>query len=204
MRGGSHSVPPFREAMPVLTSPRCCKSHLSSPSSVVVDHRGLPSLLTSATTIVGTNNHRLKDGGDTPLPDTPCSSTTSSEKKSEPVKFQLGPDCVDRLRKWLSPLSKEQLIELMAVSCGISQEVFGMCTEAVAQSPAARRLMVRNVSFRTNDDRFSWTLRQFGEIDDCIIVKSRDGRSKGFGFVTYRFMESVTRCLASSVQLDGK
>lgn len=47
-------------------------------------------------------------------------------------------------------------------------------------------------------------MAQFGEIDQCTIMRDPSGRSRGFGFLTYASAESVRKVLAKTHQLDGK
>lgn len=111
---------------------------------------------------------------------------------------------LDEVRRFVAPLSKEQLIDLVAHAAINHQEVYMKCTQAVASSPSARRLMVRNVPFSSRDDAFVGLFQSFGEIDDALIVREKDGRSRGYGFVTYKCLDSVRKCLVTPIQLDGK
>ncbi|GAB65741.1 rna-binding protein [Plasmodium cynomolgi strain B] len=111
---------------------------------------------------------------------------------------------VESLRRLIAPLSKEQLIDILATSALIHQDIRDKCNEAVASSPSTRRLMVRNIPFSTRDEQFLKYFETFGEIEDGIIVREKEGRSKGYGFVTFKYVESVQKCLKSSHTLDNK
>lgn len=45
---------------------------------------------------------------------------------------------------------------------------------------------------------------QFGEIDNCTIMRDPTGRSRGFAFLTFKSVESVNKVLQQNHQLDGK
>lgn len=45
---------------------------------------------------------------------------------------------------------------------------------------------------------------QFGEIDQCTIMRDPTGRSRGFAFLTFRDPKSVVKVLEQNHQLDGK
>ncbi|CRG96716.1 RNA-binding protein musashi, putative [Plasmodium gallinaceum] len=110
----------------------------------------------------------------------------------------------EKLRRLIAPLSKEQLIDILATSAIIHQDIRDKCNEAVASSPSTRRLMVRNIPFSTRDEQFLKYFESFGEIEDGIIVREKEGRSKGYGFVTFKYVDSVQNCLKSSHTLDNK
>lgn len=45
---------------------------------------------------------------------------------------------------------------------------------------------------------------QFGDIDNCTIMRDPTGRSRGFAFLTFKNVSSVEAVLAKDHQLDGK
>lgn len=79
-----------------------------------------------------------------------------------------------------------------------------------------RRLVEQNkqqlpfffVSFLLRRFRASDGLRnyftQFGDIDQCTIMRDPTGRSRGFAFLTFKDPASVTKVLSQDHQLDGK
>lgn len=110
----------------------------------------------------------------------------------------------EQFRRLIAPLSKEQLIDILATSAIIHDDIRDKCNEAVAVSPSTRRLMVRNIPFCTKDEQFIKYFETFGEIEDGIIVREKEGRSKGYGFITYKFVDSVKACLKSSHTIENK
>eukprot|EP00917_Polyrhabdina_sp_WS-2016_P030503 GHVP01065061.1.p1 GENE.GHVP01065061.1~~GHVP01065061.1.p1 ORF type:complete len:244 (+),score=45.16 GHVP01065061.1:23-733(+) len=108
------------------------------------------------------------------------------------------------LRHEISPLSKEQLVELLAKASLAHEDVREECAAFVRSSPACRRLMLRNIAFSTDDATFREYLATFGPFDDAAIVRERDGRSKGFGFVTFHEVEAAQQVLETTHKLDGR
>eukprot|EP00917_Polyrhabdina_sp_WS-2016_P009260 GHVP01020655.1.p1 GENE.GHVP01020655.1~~GHVP01020655.1.p1 ORF type:complete len:245 (+),score=52.87 GHVP01020655.1:27-737(+) len=113
-------------------------------------------------------------------------------------------DSLAHLRHQISPLSKEQLVELLAHASLAHDDVREECTASVKSSPACRRLMLRNIAFSTDDASFRQYLETFGPVDDATIVRERDGRSKGFGFVTFNNVASAEKVLETTHKLDGR
>ncbi|KAL8426082.1 hypothetical protein Efla_007355 [Eimeria flavescens] len=109
------------------------------------------------------------------------------------------------LRHFLAPLSREQLLDLLSWAALRDRQVYQHCADRVHASPSSRRLMVRNVHFNTSDERFTSFFETFGCVDDALIVRERDGHSRGYGFVTFTFPEGVNRCfVACPLTLDGR
>ena len=49
------------------------------------------------------------------------------------------------------------------------------------------RLFVGGLAWATDDDGLRAAFEQFGEVTDAKVITDRDsGRSRGFGFVTFR------------------
>jgi len=114
------------------------------------------------------------------------------------------PGRLEEVRRLISPLSKDQLIDILARAASVHDDVYKEAEAIVSESPASRRLMIRNVAFSTTDESFNNLIKTYGEVDDAVLVRERDGRSKGFGFVTYKDLTSVNRILKDTVQLDGR
>ncbi|KAL8430676.1 hypothetical protein ACSSS7_005774 [Eimeria intestinalis] len=109
------------------------------------------------------------------------------------------------LRHFLAPLSREQLLDLLSWAALRDRQVYEQCAERVHASPSSRRLMVRNVHYSTSDERFTSFFETFGCVDDALIVRERDGQSRGYGFVTFTYPEGVNRCfVACPLTLDGR
>lgn len=45
---------------------------------------------------------------------------------------------------------------------------------------------------------------EFGEVEDCTILRDQDGRSRGFAFLTFREPSSVNAVMVREHVLDGK
>lgn len=133
-----------------------------------------------------------------------CNSNVNKVDKLNNNNEEENEKRLEELRKFVAPLSKEQLIELVSCAALLYEDVYVTCAEAVASSPSARRLMIRNIPFVTKDETFINLFKEIGEIEDATIVREKDGRSKGYGFVTFKYLETVQRCLNMSHTLEGK
>ena len=45
---------------------------------------------------------------------------------------------------------------------------------------------------------------EFGKVEDCLILRDPDGRSRGFAFLTFEDPSSVNKVMVREHVLDGK
>lgn len=61
---------------------------------------------------------------------------------------------------------------------------------------ADRKLFVRGLSWDSTDDTLRTTFQRYGELVDVSVVREKKtGKSKGFGFVTYKHRASADAAL---------
>lgn len=65
-------------------------------------------------------------------------------------------------------------------------------------------MFVAGVSWNTSDEAFSGFFSAFGVVKEAIVMREQNGRSRGFGFVTYEAHSSVDKVLSQQLQLDGR
>jgi len=63
-------------------------------------------------------------------------------------------------------------------------------------NPPATKLFCGGVG-DTSDEDFRSYWQQYGELDDCAIVRDASGKSRGFGFVTFKEMAAVEWALSN-------
>ena len=71
----------------------------------------------------------------------------------------------------------------------------------------SRKLFVGGLAWGTDNDGLYAAFAEFGEVVEAKVIYSRDdGRSRGFGFVTYNDAETAQSALQQSngMQLDGR
>ncbi|MCD6109445.1 RNA-binding protein [bacterium] len=65
----------------------------------------------------------------------------------------------------------------------------------------AKKLFVGSLDWNTTEDELKSFFGELGEVEEAIIIKDFQGRSKGFGFVTYTDDAAADKAIA---ELDGK
>ena len=69
---------------------------------------------------------------------------------------------------------------------------------AKSNGGTAKQLYVGNLSYRVRERNLSEFFSQFGAVNEVRVVKNRGtGRSKGFGFVTFKTAKQANKALRS-------
>ena len=69
------------------------------------------------------------------------------------------------------------------------------------------KVYVGNLPFTIEDDKLKETFSSFGEIEEANVIKDKfSGRSKGFGFVTFKDDESAKKAIAemNEKEVEGR
>lgn len=112
----------------------------------------------------------------------------------------------EQLRSLLDPLAKTQLIDLLSkFGCqypSIAEEI----KSVASADPANRKLFVRGLAWNTTTETLCAEFLEHGEIEEgAVIVDKASGKSRGYGFITYKDIDSTRRALeAPSKLIDGR
>jgi len=69
------------------------------------------------------------------------------------------------------------------------------------------KVYVGNLPFDLEDDKLKEIFASYGEIEEAIVIKNKfNGRSKGFGFVTFKDAESAKKAIAemNEKEVEGR
>ncbi|BBN03260.1 hypothetical protein MPTK1_2g22090 [Marchantia polymorpha subsp. ruderalis] len=112
----------------------------------------------------------------------------------------------EELKKLLEPLSKEQLITLLADAGSQFSAVADDIRDVASKDPAHRKLFVRGLAWETTSQALRDAFEQYGEIEEgAVITDKATGKSRGFGFITFKHMDSAQRALKEpSKNIDGR
>lgn len=73
----------------------------------------------------------------------------------------------------------------------VYQAYGGMNNSASSSGDQNRKIFLGGLSYHTTDDTLTAFCSRFGKITDCLVMKNPEGKSRGFGFVTYEDTSSV-------------
>lgn len=113
---------------------------------------------------------------------------------------------VEELRSLLDPLAKPQLVDLLS-KLGFQYPSIAEEIKSVASAdPALRKLFVRGLAWNTTSETLCAAFQEHGEIEEgAVIFDKATGKSRGYGFITYKDMESAQRALkAPGKMIDGR
>lgn len=74
------------------------------------------------------------------------------------------------------------------------------------KDPGHRKIFVRGLGWDTTTDTLKTVFSQFGEVEEgAVIMDKGTGKSRGFGFVTFKHMDGAQRSLKEpSKRIDGR
>ncbi|XP_028777603.1 UBP1-associated protein 2C [Neltuma alba] len=112
----------------------------------------------------------------------------------------------EELRLLLDPLAKPQLVDLLAKLGSQYPSIAEEIKSIASADPVHRKLFVRGLAWNTSSETLCAAFQEHGEIEEgAVIYDKATGKSRGYGFITYKHMESTHRALrAPSKLIDGR
>ncbi|KAK6588804.1 RRM domain containing protein [Cryptosporidium xiaoi] len=110
---------------------------------------------------------------------------------------------LDGIRRILTPLSKDQLIELLASACVNNQSVLQNVLCVISESRSHRRLYIKNLPFSACTETVIELFSQFGEVEEGIVLM-KDGKSRGYAFITFKTIESALLACKNPISMNGR
>ncbi|KAK6126874.1 hypothetical protein DH2020_039397 [Rehmannia glutinosa] len=110
----------------------------------------------------------------------------------------------EELRALLDPLAKPQLVDLLARAGSQYPSIAEEIKSVASADPALRKLFVRGLAWNTTSETLCAAFQEHGEIEEGAVIYDKvTGKSRGYGFITYKDMESAQRALkAPSKMID--
>ncbi|CAN4113708.1 unnamed protein product [Withania somnifera] len=110
------------------------------------------------------------------------------------------------LQSLLDPLSKPQLVDLLAKLGSQYPSIAEEIKSVASADPALRKLFVRGLAWNTTSETLCAAFEEHGKIEEGAVITDKvTGRSRGYGFITYKDMESAQNALkAPGKMIDGR
>ncbi|XP_066306508.1 UBP1-associated protein 2C-like [Miscanthus floridulus] len=112
----------------------------------------------------------------------------------------------DDVLRLLEPLSRDQLADIAAAAALVSAHALDAVRAAADRDPALRKLFVRGLGWETTSDSLRAIFSAYGDLEEAVVITDKaTGRSKGYGFVTFRHADSAVLALKEpSKKIDGR
>ncbi|KAL3841210.1 hypothetical protein ACJIZ3_025801 [Penstemon smallii] len=113
---------------------------------------------------------------------------------------------VEELRALLDPLAKPQLVDLLSKLGSQYPSIAEEIKSVASADPAFRKLFVRGLAWNTSSETLCAAFQEHGEIEEgAVIYDKATGKSRCYGFITYKDMESAQRALkAPNKMIHGR
>jgi heterogeneous nuclear ribonucleoprotein A1/A3 len=110
------------------------------------------------------------------------------------------------VKKLVEPFTKEQLMDLLEDAALLHADVLEEIRKLADKDPGHRKIFVRGLGWDTTTDTLKTVFSQFGEVEEgAVIMDKGTGKSRGFGFVTFKHMDGAQRSLKEpSKRIDGR
>lgn len=109
------------------------------------------------------------------------------------------------LRKFCQPYNMEELVRMICNTAYINKEFYDILVNEMKRSSKWCKLFVHGLPWTTTQETLYNVFSRFGQIQECVILKDRNGQSKGYGFINYtNATEAMNAINAGPQQIDGR
>lgn len=140
-----------------------------------------------------------------PPPAPPVASSAAPAPAASPPRL---PNELSRddARFMIDPLSNEQLVELAIHATLCHYDILEEVRKFADKDPVHRKIFVRGLGWDTHTETLKGVFSQFGELEEGIVIFDKNtGKSRGYGFVTFRHMDGALNALKEpSKRIDGR
>jgi len=70
----------------------------------------------------------------------------------------------------------------------------------------AKKLFVGNINWKASETDLEKIFWEYWDLEEVVLVKDENGRSKGFGFITYSADENADKAISEldGLKIDGR
>ncbi|CAA3019953.1 UBP1-associated protein 2C-like [Olea europaea var. sylvestris] len=111
-------------------------------------------------------------------------------------------------QKILEPFTKEQLLGIIREAVLRHPDVLEAVRAVADADPVQRKLFVRGLGWETTTEKLRQVFSAHGELDEAntiVITDKASGKSKGYGFVTFKHVDAAILALKEpNKKIDGR
>eukprot|EP01083_Nonionella_stella_P080645 221700_1 len=138
---------------------------------------------------------------DTPL-EPPQVAAAAAQPPPQHIQYNIDETT---LRKFCQPYNMEELVTMLRSTAYVNKEFYDILIEEMKRSSKWCKLFVHGLPWTTTQETLYAAFSRFGQIQECVILKDRNGQSKGYGFINYsNAQEAINAINAGPQQIDGR
>ncbi|KAF2305302.1 hypothetical protein GH714_003591 [Hevea brasiliensis] len=109
------------------------------------------------------------------------------------------------IRKVIDPFTKEQLLDILQTAAVRHPDVLDSIRIVADGDISLRKLFIRGLSTNTTTETISLFFA-YGELEEAVVIFDKNtGKSKGFGFITFKHVDGALIALKEpSKKIDGR
>lgn len=109
-------------------------------------------------------------------------------------------------RKIIEPFTHDQLLDIVQNAILRHLDVLNAVRSIADRDPAQRKLFIRGLGWDTTNEKLASIFSTYGELEEAVVILDKaTGKSKGFGFVTFKHIDGALRALKEpSKKIDGR
>ncbi|KMT11496.1 hypothetical protein BVRB_5g108190 [Beta vulgaris subsp. vulgaris] len=113
---------------------------------------------------------------------------------------------LDDARKLLEPFTHEQILSLLQSAVVRYSDVLSSARALADSDVSRRKLFVPGLGPNTTTDSLKSLFSTYGELDEAVVITDKTtGKSKGYGFVTFKHVDGALLALRQpSKKIDGR
>ncbi|KAK9667708.1 hypothetical protein RND81_13G005900 [Saponaria officinalis] len=113
---------------------------------------------------------------------------------------------LDDARKLLEPLTHDQLLSLLTTAVTTHPDLLSAARTLADADVSRRKLFVRGIGPETTTDSLKSLFSSYGELQEAVVITDKStGKSKGYGFVTFKHVDGALLALRKpSKRIDGR
>ncbi|KAG1367680.1 UBP1-associated protein 2C [Cocos nucifera] len=109
-------------------------------------------------------------------------------------------------RKIVEPFTREQLLDIVREAMCRDAGVLDAVRAIADRDPAQRKLFIRGLGWETTTEALRNLFSAYGELEEAVVIVDKaTGKSKGYGFITFRHIDGALLALKEpSKKIDGR
>ncbi|KAL9242632.1 hypothetical protein vseg_016615 [Gypsophila vaccaria] len=113
---------------------------------------------------------------------------------------------LDDARKLLEPLTHDQLLTLLTTAVTTHADLLPAARALADADVSRRKLFVRGIGPETTTECLKSMFLSYGDLQEAVVITDKaSGKSKGYGFVTFKHVDGALLALRKpSKRIDGR